>query len=299
MIAIYYEHPDWFKPLFAELDRRGLPYARLHVQDHTFDPSQRHSPYRLLVNRVSAYPSTAAPPEIIFHVSDYLAYLDRIGARVINGSAAFLIGISKAKQLSLLARLGLRHPRAVVICRQQQALDAARQLTFPVVLKPNVGGSGVGIHRFESLPELEAALHTEVLDLGFTHTALLQEFLPAQDRQIVRVEILNGEFLYGLRLPITADSFNYCPADGCNISGDPRLQIVGYTPPAQIIAAAQQIMAAAHIDVGGVEYLVDARDGQPYFYDINPLSNFVANAPQVIGFDPIVNFVDFIQSRAA
>ncbi|MEO1368920.1 MAG: hypothetical protein AAFX50_17220, partial [Acidobacteriota bacterium] len=25
-IAILYEHPTWFKPLFAELDRRGLSY---------------------------------------------------------------------------------------------------------------------------------------------------------------------------------------------------------------------------------------------------------------------------------
>ena len=28
-IAVYHEHPDWFRPLFAELDRRGLPYVRI------------------------------------------------------------------------------------------------------------------------------------------------------------------------------------------------------------------------------------------------------------------------------
>ena len=28
-IAIYHEHPDWFRPLFAELDRRGMAYVRL------------------------------------------------------------------------------------------------------------------------------------------------------------------------------------------------------------------------------------------------------------------------------
>ena len=27
-IAIYYEQPNWFKPLFAELDRRGTPYVQ-------------------------------------------------------------------------------------------------------------------------------------------------------------------------------------------------------------------------------------------------------------------------------
>ena len=28
-IAIYYEQPNWFKPLFAELDRRGTNYVKL------------------------------------------------------------------------------------------------------------------------------------------------------------------------------------------------------------------------------------------------------------------------------
>ncbi len=48
------------------------------------------------------------------------------------------------------------------------------------------------------------------------------------------------------------------------------------------------------IDIGGVEYLVGRADGQIYFYDINATSNFVANAPAVLGFDPFPRFVDYI-----
>lgn len=33
-------------------------------------------------------------------------------------------------------------------------------------------------------------------------------------------------------------------------------------------------------------------------YDVNALSNFVANAPDVIGFDPFVDLVDFLLERA-
>ena len=40
-IAIYYEHPDWFRPLFAELDRREIPHVRLDAADHRFDPHER------------------------------------------------------------------------------------------------------------------------------------------------------------------------------------------------------------------------------------------------------------------
>ena len=53
------------------------------------------------------------------------------------------------------------------------------------------------------------------------------------------------------------------------------------------------------VRVGGVEYFIDARDGKPYFYDINALSNFVAEGPRVVGFDPFVRLVDWLEQEAA
>jgi len=206
------------------------------------------------------------------------------------------VGTSKAIQLTIFDQLNLRYPRAKVIHDQAQAPQAAAGLTFPVVIKPNIGGSGVGIRKFDSMAELEQAASRDIIDLGLDHTALVQEFLPAKGGHIVRVEIMNNEFLYAIRLPITANSFNYCPADGCHID-NPALRIESYRPPAQVIDVAKQILAASQADLGGVEYLVSAVDGQIYYYDINPLSNFVAGAPQVVGFDPTARFVDFLLAR--
>jgi hypothetical protein len=50
--------------------------------------------------------------------------------------------------------------------------------------------------------------------------------------------------------------------------------------------------------VGGIEYLTSERDGRLYFYDINVLSNFVTDAPRVVGFDPVTVFVDYLERRA-
>ena len=58
-------------------------------------------------------------------------------------------------------------------------------------------------------------------------------------------------------------------------------------------------MQTARIEVGGVEYIIDDRDGQTYFYDINALSNFVSEGPKVIGFDPFVPLVNFLEQEAA
>lgn len=296
-IAVLYEHPEWFAPLFNELDRRNVSYERQSVRDHFYDPAVRRCPYSLVVNRVSAYPSNNSHPEVVLYIQQYLAYLDSIGADVINGYRAYLVGASKAIQLDLFERLGLRYPRARVIHHALQAVPAADGLRFPIVIKPNVGGSGAGILKFDNRDDLAVAVDAGALDLGIDQVGLVQEYLAAQGGHIIRVEILNGDYLYAIRLPIEPESFNYCPADGCNI-GNPDLAVEAFLPPPDIIRDAKRILAASRADLGSVEYLVNEVDGQVYYYDINPLSNFVAGAPDVIGFDPIVNFVDFILERA-
>ena len=43
--------------------------------------------------------------------------------------------------------------------------------------------------------------------------------------------------------------------------------------------------------------MVDHRTGEPVFYDLNALSNFVANAADILPFDPTARFVDYIERR--
>ena len=133
------------------------------------------------------------------------------------------------------------------------------------------------------------------LILGVDGIALVQEKLPARDNSIVRVEVVGGKYLYAIKVALS-NSFNLCPADYCLPDGSPA--ITGYTPPQDIIDTIETIVANANIEVGGVEYLINERDGEPYYYDINALSNFVADAENVIGFDPFPRFVDYIVERA-
>jgi len=124
--------------------------------------------------------------------------------------------------------------------------------------------------------------------------------------------VLGGRYLYAIRIYTPGDSFNLCPADVCQTvegaelvraacpADAPKnnLRVEGYRPPAEIADQVEGIMRAAQIDVGGVEYLIDARDGQLYYYDINALSNFVADAPRVVGFDPFARLVDYLVREA-
>lgn len=299
-IGILYEHPQWFAPLFAELTRRGISHEPIEASSHSFDPGAAQSPYSLVVNRMSPSAWTRGHESAIFHTLHYLDWLEDIGANVLNGSAAYRLEVSKAAQCRLFSSLGVRYPRTRVVNSAAAAVEAAEDLRFPVLVKPDIGGSGAGIVSFDRLEDIAAA----ELDFGLDGTGLVQERVPAAGDSIVRIEILDGELLYAIRILLVPGSFNLCPADYCELPGirdgvsGRGLPIEAYEPPPGVIADAKRIVAAAEMDVAGLEYVVDERDGLPYFYDLNALSNFVADAENVVGFDPFVNLADLIVARA-
>ena len=44
--------------------------------------------------------------------------------------------------------------------------------------------------------------------------------------------------------------------------------------------------------------MIDDRDGQLYYYDVNALSNFVADAPNVVGIDAFARLADWLEREA-
>jgi hypothetical protein len=308
-LAFLYEHPQWFNPLFAELERRGTGFSKIYIPDAFYDIGAK-VPFRVLFNRMSPSAKSRGNGSGIFHTLAYLDHLDLLGVRVINGAKAFRYEVSKAAQHSLLRSLGIRYLPSRVIHTPQQALAASKGLRFPIIVKANIGGSGKGIVRFNTKEELEAGVEHGLIDLGYDSVALVQEFVPARGGYITRVETLAGKYLYAIHVYLNGETFDLCPADICQTSAGESLnnacvleatksglKVEGYTPPTEVIANIERIVQAAGIDVGGIEYIVDDRDGEIYYYDINALSNFVADAPRVIGFNPFVNLADFLEDE--
>ncbi len=308
-VGILYEHPEWFQLLFAELGRRSIPVTHLHAERLLFDPEADDLP-ALVVNRMSPSSWKRGHGNGLFAVRDYLAHLEEAGVDVVNGSHAYGVEISKARQLDILRRGGVPYPKARVVNHPSLVVEAARGLRFPVVTKPNIGGSGAGIMRFDTAEQLAEAAAAGTIDLGVDNVGLVQEFLPARGGSIVRVEVLDGEFLYAIQIWPDNSNFNLCPADICQqgaaedlgvCPAEPKkkLRIEGFYPPQAAIDGALKLAKAAKLDVGGIEYLIDDRTGEVNYYDINALSNFVTDAIHVVGFDPTARFADYLERRLA
>src|SRR3972149_11531879 len=137
-IGILDEHPEWSQRLIAELERRRLPFEKIDHSNHAFDPRDRVPRYSVIVNRTSPSSHTRGHAGVLFYAEALLNHYESLGVPVLNPVAAYRFEKSKALQLGLFERLGLRYPRAVVVNHRSQVLEALDRVGFPLVVKPNV-----------------------------------------------------------------------------------------------------------------------------------------------------------------
>jgi glutathione synthase/RimK-type ligase-like ATP-grasp enzyme len=296
-LAVLYEHPQWFQPLFAALDRHGMSYVPLQLSDHTFDPASRELPAPLILSRVAQSSFLRESEHPIFYAEALLDHWAALGARVVNGADVLAIDSSKARQLSLITSLGYSIPETRVVHRARDLIAAAEKMAFPLLVKANIGGSGAGIVRYSSLDELRASIEDRMVPQSVDQVLLLQDYVPPRGGTIIRLETLGGRFLYAIEIESRGDSFDLCPADACVAQpGRAAIRMTAVKPPAELIEAAERIARATGLDLGGVEVVIDDRDGTPRFYDINAMSNFVADPLNVLGWDPHDRLIDYLET---
>jgi glutathione synthase/RimK-type ligase-like ATP-grasp enzyme len=309
-LIVLHEHPEWQKPLFAALERRGVAFEPFDVTRAAFSNSEP-ARARLCFNQTSPSAYIRGNARAVPLALAYMRTLERCGARVLNGADVFALELSKSVQATLLRTLRIDTPRSITFNEPAALRAHADEITWPAMLKPDQGGSGARIQVVDSFDEVEAIFRHDPSIWQPDNLFLLQEYLPHDPEQgIVRLEFLGGELLYAMRVQ-THGRFNLCPSPVCNPDDGnglcelpahedvaaPPVEFHAYpeVPPAAV-ATARRIVAAAGIDVGGIEYL-ETPDGRRVFYDINANSNLRPSIAAEFGFDPFERVVDFLVAQ--
>jgi glutathione synthase/RimK-type ligase-like ATP-grasp enzyme len=306
-LVVIHEHPEWQKPLFAALERRGIAYAPFDLKHAAF--SNIESPMaKVYFNQASPSAYVRGNTRAVPLALAYMRTLERRGARVLNGADVFALELSKSAQATLLRTMHIDTPWSITFNDVAALRTYENQIRWPAILKPDQGGSGARIHVVESLAEIESIFAADPDIWLPDNLFLLQEYLPHDPEQgIVRLEFLGGELLYAMRVK-THGRFNLCPSPVCNPDdGDgacevPAVQVaappVEFYPyhevPREAVDTAARIVGAANLDVGGIEYL-ETPDGRRVFYDINANSNLRPSVAAAFGFDPFERVVGFLE----
>jgi hypothetical protein len=301
-IGIYYEHPQAMNPLFAAFERLGVPYEKIKAQEYSYAPQEEEIPWGLVFNRLSANPFLEHKKKLIHYGANFLHHVESYGVPTINGLAAYTMDCNKARQFDLMRNMGINAPKTHFVHDTAQVLPIAEEMGYPVFWKPNVGGRGTGVQRFDTAEELEKSL-TE-LDWGTDGVAMLQEYIPARDGVIYRLEVVGKKHLYTMRVPIPKDSFNLCLSEYCPIgkeekqTAQDRNKVISLHDPApQAIADVLAVLDACKIEIGSIEYMIDERTGERVYYDINALSCFASSATEMLGFDPHERVVEYVVEK--
>jgi glutathione synthase/RimK-type ligase-like ATP-grasp enzyme len=304
-LVVLFEHPEWQKPLWAALEHRGIHYAAFDLKRAAFDPDAVPEA-ALYFNQASPSAYVRGNARAVPLALSLIRSLELGGARVLNGSRAFLLELSKSAQAALLHKLEVPHPRSLVFNDAETAV-AEWNGGWPALLKPEQGGSGARMFLLHSADELRRLVRDQPSLWLPDNLLLLQEYYPVDPaRGIVRMEFLGGELLYAMRV-VSHGAFNLCPSEECNPEGDGASlclipaqappQAVEFYPyqevPAAAVKTGKKIMSSAGLDVGGIEYL-EAPDGRLIFYDVNANSNLRAPIGRAFGFDPFARVVDYL-----
>lgn len=309
-LIVFFEHPEWQKPLWAALDKRGVDYLPFDLKTAAFDPDALPKA-KLYFNQASPSAYVRGNTRAVPFVLSMMRSLELRGAKVLNGAAAFSLELRKSEQCALLAGLGIAHPRTLAF-NDPDAAIAAWCGSWPALLKPEQGGSGARMFLLNSPEELLRLLRDQPELWQPDHLLMLQEYFPVDAAKgIVRMEFLGGKLLYAMRV-VSHGAFNLCPSEACNPegSGEGVCEVSAVKPskpvefypyrevPAVAVEMGERIASAGGLDVCGIEYL-EAADGRLIFYDINANSNLRKPIGEAFGFDPFERVVDYLLRQLA
>lgn len=286
-IHIIHENSEWTDHLIKRMDELGLDYEEWFLDKGMVDLTAA-PPEGIFYNRISASSHTRDhryAPELTESV---LAWLELHGRKVLNGTRAIRLEVSKVNQYTALKKAGIAVPATIAAVGKEAIMDAARRLGAPsFITKHNRAGKGLGVQLFHSIGALESYVNSAEFDEPLDGITLIQEYIKSPDSSITRCEFIGGEFIYAVRVD-TSEGFELCPADACRIEdlacpvGErPKFEIIKDFDE-DIIDAYKAFLKENEIAIAGIEFIRD-REGNLYTYDVNTNTNYNRDAEEKEG----------------
>ena len=305
-IYIIHENDDWVEPLRKELKVINTPFEEWHLGKKNIDHLDK-PPQGVFYNRMSASSHTRGHRYAPEHTAVVLNWLEKNNRRVINNSRALSLEISKSLQYKELENFGIKTPKTIYCSNKESILKSANIFRKPFITKHNRGGKGLGVKLFNNKKELDSHVSGKDFEPSIDGITLLQEYIEARPKVIIRAEFVNSKFLYAVEVD-ASEGFELCPACPEDQTDDaPETQFFGeYCPTIgnkfriiknykrnSLIEKYEKFISANGIEIAGIEYVID-KNGEIFTYDVNTNTNYNSQAErssEIKGMRSIANFL--------
>jgi hypothetical protein len=301
-IYVLHENSEWTVHLTKRLDELGLPYEEWFLDQGTVNLTEE-PPKGVFYSRISASSHTRNhrfAPELAEGV---LAWLERHGRRVINGSRALRLEVSKINQYMALNQSGIRTPKTIAAVGKEQIIEAAQKMDLPsFITKHNRAGKGLGVQLFHTIEALEQYMESPAFEIPVDGITLIQEYIKAPEPYITRCEFVEGKFVYAVRVD-TSEGFELCPADACemddlycpvgeDVPEKPKFQVIEDVDQS-LIDSYESFLQQNDIEVAGIEFIRN-QDGEIFTYDVNTNTNYNSDAEKRAGKYGMLELAKFL-----
>ena len=310
-VHVIHENSIWVEPLRAAFGELGTPFEEWFLDQGVLD-LRLPPPEGVFYNRMSASSHTRDHRYAAEYTGAVLAWLERHGRMVVNDSRALRLEISKVAQYEALAAFDIPTPDTLAVVGRENIVSATERLGYPLILKHNRGGKGLGVRLFLSRAALAEHLASPEFEEPVDGITLVQRYIQAPEPFITRLEFVGGRFLYAVRVD-TSQGFELCPADACEVDaaaiGSAACPTVAPSEKFRIIESYQnpliptyeRFLAANGIGIAGIEVIVDG-DGRSFTYDVNTNTNYNPDAEAkagVFGMRSIARYLDALLQQGA
>ncbi len=288
-IYVIHENNEWTDHLKRRLEELSLPFELWHLDAGNLDLSHE-PPQGVFYNRISASSHTRDHRYAPEYTEALLAWLERHGRTVVNGSRALRLELSKVNQYMALNEMGIATPKTLAAFGRQHIVATARQLGMEsFITKHNRAGKGQGVQLFHSIEALQDHVEGPEFDEPVDGITLIQQYIQAPTPHIVRHEFIDGKFFYAVKVD-TSEGFELCPADACAVDElfcpsdsqegpKAKFEILTDYRPA-FIERYEAFLRSNNVLIAGIEAIRD-KQGNAFTYDVNTNTNYNSDAEQV------------------
>lgn len=203
---------DWAIGSFKkELEKREIPvflydantlpeeYSRRRDQEEINLPEIEEltsKGYTIWMNRI--YPSEAGE-KLINKGLNAVSWLSARNYTTINPLPACIADYDKKFAFDAMEKWKVHTPKTEILSKDLNLEYLKEKYGFPLIIKPNTGGTSLGVKKINSPSELEKTLKSEEV---FSKENIVQKFVKPIENYDVRVGVINGEPLisYGRSL---------------------------------------------------------------------------------------------------
>jgi hypothetical protein len=188
-VYVIHENSVWVEPLRSAFDDLGTPFEEWFLDQGVLD-LRSPPPQGVFYNRMSASSHTRDHRYAAEYTGAVLAWLERHGRTIVNDSRALRLEISKVAQYEALASFGIPTPETLAVVGRENIVSAAGTLGYPLILKHNRGGKGLGVRLFLSRVALEEHLASLDFEQPVDGITLVQRYIQAPEPYITRLEFV-------------------------------------------------------------------------------------------------------------